>query len=122
MGGAAVHGRAYGKDDLVTSELVLPAGREVDLRLHAQDVIHGFAVPEMRLKQNAVPGTESHIHFTPEIPGTYAVLCTQVCGQGHFRMHAVLRVLPEREFDAWLAGKEAAKAASLGSARGGGPA
>ena len=103
---------AYGKDDLVTSELVLPAGREVDLTLRAQDVIHGFAVPEMRLKQNAVPGTESHVHFTPEIPGTYAILCTQVCGQGHFRMHAVLRVLPEPEFERWLAGREAAKTTS----------
>ena len=103
----------YGKDDLVMSELVLPAGREVDLTLRAQDVIHGFAVPEMRLKQNAVPGTESHVHFTPEIPGTYAILCTQVCGQGHFRMHAVLRVLPEAEFQRWLAQREVDKAGSL---------
>lgn len=103
----------YGRDDLVMSELVLPAGREIDLTLRAQDVIHGFAVPEMRLKQNAVPGTESHIHFTPEIPGIYAILCTQVCGQGHFRMHAVLRVMPQADFDRWLAQREASKTGSL---------
>ncbi len=103
---------AYGKDDLVSGQLVLPANREVDLTLRAHDVIHGFAVPEMRLKQNAVPGQDTHIHFTPEIPGDYAILCTQVCGLGHYRMHAVLRVLPEAQFQQWLAQREAAVTAA----------
>ena len=98
----------YGKDDVISGQLVLPAGREVDLTLRAQDVIHGFAVPEMRLKQNAVPGQDAHIHFTPELPGSYAILCTQVCGLGHYRMHAVLRVLPEAQFQQWLSQREAA--------------
>lgn len=102
----------YAKDDIVSGQLVLPAGREVDLTLRAQDVIHGFAVPEMRLKQNAIPGQDAHIHFTPEVPGTYAILCTQVCGLGHFRMQAVLRVLPPAEFDRWRTEKETALAAS----------
>ena len=93
-------------DDIVTSELVLPAGREVDLTLRAQDVIHGFSVPEMRLKQNAVPGSASHIHFTPEKPGSYAILCTQVCGSGHYRMAATLRVVTPEAFAAWLAAHE----------------
>lgn len=101
-----------GKDDFVSSELVLPAGREVDLRLHAQDVIHGFAVPSMRIKQNAVPGQNLHIHFTPTQPGTYAILCTQVCGLGHFRMTANLRVLSPTDYSAWLASKEAAHEAN----------
>lgn len=90
-------------DDIVTSELVLPANREIDLRLHAQDVIHGFSVPALRLKQNAVPGQSIHIHFTPTEPGTYAILCTQLCGLGHFRMTANLRVLPPAAYSAWLA-------------------
>ena len=96
-----------GRDDIVTSELVLPANREVDLRLHAQDVIHGFAIPEMRLKQNAVPGETVHIHFTPVKPGTYAILCTQLCGTGHYRMQANLRVLQGDDYAAWLASKQA---------------
>jgi cytochrome c oxidase subunit 2 len=90
----------------VSSELVLPVGREVDLRLHAQDVIHGFAVPELRVKQNAVPGQNFHVHFTPTKVGSYAVLCTQLCGMGHYRMNATLRVVSEAEFERWLAGKE----------------
>jgi cytochrome c oxidase subunit 2 len=91
-----------GADDFVSSQLVLPAGREVDLRLRSQDVIHGFSVPEMRLKQNAVPGQTIHIHFTPVAPGSYAILCTQLCGLGHYRMAATLLVLPENDFQNWL--------------------
>ncbi len=93
----------HSADDIVSSQLVLPAYREVDLRLNAQDVIHGFAIPELRLKQNAVPGQPMHIHFTPTTPGTYAILCTQVCGLGHYRMNATLRILPPDQFPLWLA-------------------
>ena len=74
----------------------------MDLALRAQDVIHGFAVPELRLKQNALPGSTGHIHFTATTPGTYAVLCTQLCGAGHYRMNANLRVLAPAEFATWL--------------------
>lgn len=102
----------HGVDDFVSSQLVLPAGREVDVTLHAQDVIHGFSVPELRLKQNATPGMTSHIHFTPTAPGDYAILCTQVCGLGHYRMLATLRVLPEEQFDTWLIKREQAARAS----------
>jgi cytochrome c oxidase subunit 2 len=98
----------HATDDLVTSELVLPAGREIDLRLQAQDVIHGFSIPELRLKQNAVPGEPIHIHFTPTTPGTYAILCTQLCGLGHYRMNANLRVLSPADFEIWLTAKEKA--------------
>jgi cytochrome c oxidase subunit 2 len=93
----------HSPDDFVTSELVLPSNREVDLRLAAQDVIHGFSIPELRLKQNAVPGQAIHIHFTPTTPGTYAILCTQLCGLGHYRMNATLRIVPPGQFTAWQA-------------------
>lgn len=106
---------AYGKDDVVTSQLVLPAGREVDLALRAVDVIHGFSIPELRLKQNAVPGQTAHIHFTASVPGTYAILCTQLCGLGHYRMQATLRVLPQSQFDHWMREQEAHSSATSGS-------
>ena len=98
----------HAQDDFVSSELVLPAGQEVDLALHAQDVIHGFAVPEMRLKQNAIPGQTVHLHFTPSVPGSYAILCTQLCGLGHYRMSATLRVLSAADFTTWLTAREQA--------------
>jgi cytochrome c oxidase subunit 2 len=95
-----------GKDDIVASMLVLPAGREVDLRLRSLDVIHGFFVPGMRLKEDAVPGMILHVHFTPQTPGTYSILCSQVCGLGHARMQARLLVVPERQFIEWLGVRE----------------
>jgi cytochrome c oxidase subunit 2 len=64
----------------------------------------------MRIKQNALPGQTTHIHFTPQTPGDYAILCTQVCGLGHYRMLATLRVLPPAAFDTWLHTQEATKA------------
>jgi len=96
----------HSTDDFVSSELVLPVNREVDLGITSQDVIHGFAVPDMRLKQNAVPGEIIHIHFTPTVPGTYAILCTQLCGMGHYRMNANLRVVTQAQFATWLAARE----------------
>ncbi len=91
-----------GRDDFIRSQLVLPAGREVDIHLRALDVIHGFAIPALRVKQNAIPGQMFHLHFTPTMPGDYSLLCTQVCGLGHARMQAVVRVLPADQFTAWL--------------------
>jgi cytochrome c oxidase subunit 2 len=101
------------KDDVVSSELVLPVGREVDLRLRAHDVIHGFFIPGMRLKQNAVPGLTLHVHFTPVTPGEYPILCTQVCGLGHGHMEARLRVLPAAEFQEWLSTHERQRLAEV---------
>ena len=94
-----------GNDDVVSSELVLPVGREVDLRLRAHDVIHGFFIPGMRLKQNAVPGLTLHVHFTPVTVGEYPILCTQVCGLGHGHMEARLRVVSPADFQTWLDGR-----------------
>jgi cytochrome c oxidase subunit II len=99
----------HSADDQVSSELVLPANREIDIALRAQDVIHGLSIPELRVKQNAVPGQTIHIHFTPTTPGTYAILCTQLCGLGHYRMNASLRILPSNEFAAWLAAHQKAQ-------------
>jgi cytochrome c oxidase subunit 2 len=96
-----------GADDIVASELVLPVNREVDLTIRAQDVVHGFFIPAMRLKQNAVPGLLLHVHFTPIATGVYPILCSQVCGLGHARMQARLRVVSRIDFEKWLEAKSA---------------
>ena len=92
----------HSHDDFVASELVLPIGRQVDLRIRAHDVIHGFFIPGMRIKQNALPGQTLHIHFTPTQTGDYAILCSQLCGMGHYRMQANLRVVSQSEYEQWL--------------------
>jgi cytochrome c oxidase subunit 2 len=102
-----------GADDLVSSVLVLPVGREVDLRIRSLDVIHGFFIPAMRLKQNGVPGLILHIHFTPIAVGTYPILCSQVCGSGHARMQAELRVVSANDYQDWLKAREQQHAREL---------
>lgn len=98
----------HSADDIVSSTLVLPVGREVDLQLRSLDVIHGFFIPGMRLKENTVPGLVLHIHFTPSATGTYPILCSQVCGLGHSRMQARLLVVSPTDFNTWIAGRERA--------------
>ncbi len=98
-----------GKDDIVSpGELAIPAGREVDLTLKSLDVTHGFYVRELRLKQDAVPGMEIHLHFRADDPGTYELACGQLCGLGHYKMRATVKVLSEPDFEKWMQQQEEA--------------
>ena len=90
------------EDDVVSSELVLPQNRPVDLLLTAQDVIHSFYVRELRVQQDMVPGMRIPVHLTPTKNGRYEIVCTQLCGLGHYRMRAFVRVVPENEFESWM--------------------
>lgn len=94
-----------GKDDLVSTSLVLPVGRDVDLTLRSNDVIHSLFIPAMRFKQDAVPGMSIHTHFRPMQTGEYEISCAELCGLGHYRMHAVVKVVSEAEFKQWLKSK-----------------
>jgi cytochrome c oxidase subunit 2 len=97
-----------GKDDIVSPVMAVPVGREVDLILKSQDVTHSFFVRELRLKQDAVPGMEIHMHFTADDPGTYDLVCAELCGLGHYRMHTTLTVMSEADYEKWLTEQEAA--------------
>lgn len=91
-----------GKDDIVSASLVLPVNRDVDLTLRAQDVIHSVFIPAMRFKQDAVPGMEIHAQLRPLQTGTFEIACSQLCGLGHYRMRAAVKVVTEEEFKEWL--------------------
>jgi cytochrome c oxidase subunit II len=91
-----------GKDDIVSTSLVLPVNQDVDLLLRAQDVIHSLFIPAMRFKQDTVPGMDVHAHLKPLQTGTFEIVCSQLCGLGHYRMRAVARVVTEEEFEKWL--------------------
>jgi cytochrome c oxidase subunit 2 len=97
------------KDDVVTGTMYVPVGREVEVILRAHDVIHSFFVPAMRFKQDAVPGLAIHMHFTPTETGDFEIACAELCGLGHYKMHGMLKVVSQDEFDKWLAAREAEK-------------
>ena len=98
-----------GKDDVVTGTMYLPVNREVDLTLRAVDVIHSFFVPSFRFKQDAVPGLAIHMHFTPTEVGEYEIACAELCGLGHYKMHGMVHVVSQEDFDKWVAAREAEK-------------
>ncbi len=83
-------------------ELHVPLDRQVQFKLHAQDVIHSFWVQEWRIKKDAVPGITTTAIVTPDKPGTYQLVCTELCGFGHATMRATVVVEPAAEFRKWV--------------------
>jgi cytochrome c oxidase subunit II len=97
-----------GKDDIVVPTLTVPVNREVQLMIRSQDVIHNFFVRELRLQQDATPGMVVPLHFTANVIGQYEIVCTQLCGLGHSRMHSYLNVVSDADYQTFLKQQEAA--------------
>ncbi|MEQ8753861.1 MAG: cytochrome c oxidase subunit II [Coleofasciculus sp. G1-WW12-02] len=92
----------YADSGVVAGELHVPIGKDVQLNLSAQDVIHSFWVPQFRLKQDAIPGQETELRFVATKTGTYPVVCAELCGGYHGAMRTQLIVHTPEEYDAWL--------------------
>lgn len=90
-------------DGFISQELVLPVNQRARMEMTATDVIHSFWVPEMRVKQDLVPGETTILRFTPSLPGEYTLRCAELCGLSHWSMLANVRVLEQDEYDAWVA-------------------
>ena len=87
---------------IVTTDLILPVGKQVDLQMTSRDVIHGFWIPEFRVKQDLVPGRTTDLRITPTLIGDYKVRCSVLCGTKHANMVRNVSVLSQVEFDAWV--------------------
>ena len=90
------------KDDVVMPIIAVPVNRQVELILRSKDVIHNFFVRELRLKQDAVPGMETRLHFTASKIGRYEVPCSELCGLGHYQMRSFLQVMSPEDYEQWL--------------------
>jgi cytochrome c oxidase subunit 2 len=86
----------------------------VRLLLTSQDVIHAWWVPALAVKKDAIPGMFNEIIFEilPDKAGVYRGQCAELCGRDHGFMPIVVEALLPEEFDAWLASKQPAPAAS----------
>lgn len=101
----------YPEAGKTSTELHAPSGMQLELHLQALDVLHSFWVPEWRIKRDLVPfadidgddDVDNIVRVTPDVEGTYSVVCTELCGLGHATMRAPAVVESEQEFDAWLA-------------------
>ncbi|MGH2628354.1 MAG: cytochrome c oxidase subunit II, partial [Anaerolineales bacterium] len=90
-------------DDLeLTNEMHVPVGKPVVLILKSRDVIHSFFVPNLRFKQDAVPGREIRAWFEASKPGKYETPCAELCGFGHSGMKGWLFVHTEEEYAKWV--------------------
>lgn len=94
-------------EGIVSQELVLPVDRPARMNMTASDVIHSFWIPEMRVKQDLVPGKETTLVFTPTEVGEYTLRCAELCGLSHWSMLSPVRVLEQDDYDAWLADETA---------------
>ncbi len=56
-----------GKDDKIVTELHLPVGRKVLLKMRSQDVLHSAYMPHFRAQMNCVPGMITQFAFTPTV-------------------------------------------------------
>ncbi len=86
----------------VDNEMVVPVGKKVRLLLTAADVIHAWWVPQLGVKQDAIPGFVRETWFRADKPGVFRGQCAELCGKNHGYMPIVVRAVPEEEFDAWV--------------------
>jgi cytochrome c oxidase subunit 2 len=100
---------AESRDDIVTAEMAIPVNKEVHLLMHSKDVSHSFYVPALRIHQDFVPGLDLSQHFTATKIGKYEIVCSQLCGLGHYNMRAYLDVMSPEDFDEWLKKQAAAQ-------------
>jgi cytochrome c oxidase subunit 2 len=93
-----------GKDDVIMlNELHLPLDKPVIVKLTTKDVIHSFNLPQMRVKQDAIPGQVIPIWFKPVKTGQWDIACAQLCGLSHYRMRGSYTVESQADFDKWMA-------------------
>jgi len=104
-----------GADDIVTlNQLHLPVNKPAIIHLSSMDVIHSFALQEMRIKQDAIPGMSTPVWFVPTITSdemkkikgddkfSYEIGCAQLCGLGHYRMKGYLTIDTPEQFQTWF--------------------
>jgi cytochrome c oxidase subunit 2 len=103
----------YPETGIISGELHLPKDRPVRLNMTAGDVIHAFWVPQLRLKQDVIPGRETVLAFTANREGSYPVICAELCGSYHGGMKAMLYVENEETFAQWVEANKPVQTAAL---------
>jgi len=87
----------------ITDSLYVPVNQPVILDLKALDVLHSLYIPAFRVKEDMVPGQDKVMWFIPGQTGSYDLFCTEYCGLEHSYMYTGVRVMPEDDFEEWMA-------------------
>jgi len=84
------------------NELHVPTGRPFKLTIISQDVIHGFSIPDFRIKRDAMPGRYNTCWFQATKAGKYHLFCTEYCGTNHSQMGGWVYVMEPRDYEEWV--------------------
>lgn len=100
-------------DDFMPTQLVIPKGKPVLLKIRGRDVIHSVYNPHFRIQMNAVPGMPTQFWFVPSVSTAemrektdnpdfnYELVCNKICGKSHYGMKGIITVLDQSEYDEW---------------------
>ncbi len=95
-------------DDISTLNIMhVPVNRAVNITLRSEDVLHSLFLPDMRVKQDAVPGMDITVWFEATAAGAYPIGCAELCGNLHTTMGGTLNVYEAADFEAWVASRSA---------------
>ena len=89
-------------NEISTAELHVPVGKKVRLNMTAVDVLHAFWVPQLRIKQDVIPGRSTYLEFTPRVVGEYPVVCAELCGSYHGGMRTTMVIDTPEDYATWL--------------------
>ncbi|MCE2807282.1 MAG: cytochrome c oxidase subunit II [Actinobacteria bacterium] len=96
-------GNFDGPEDITTAtELVIPAGKPVQVTTTSNDVIHSFWIPGLNGKKDAVPGLYNPLKLQADEPGVFRGQCTEFCGLSHANMRMLVRAVSSSDYDAWV--------------------
>lgn len=100
----------------VDEPIVLPINKKIRFLFHSDDVIHAWWVPDLAVKQDAIPGFINDSWAIIEKPGIYRGQCAELCGKDHGFMPIVVNAVSEDDYKKWILEKKAAAAAVAASA------
>jgi cytochrome c oxidase subunit 2 len=96
-------GNYDGPEDITSAtELVIPAGKPVQVTTTSNDVIHSFWIPGLNGKKDAVPGLYNPLKLQADEPGVFRGQCTEFCGLSHANMRMLVRAVSSSDYDAWV--------------------
>ena len=87
----------------VDNAIYVPVNKVIEVETAAADVIHSFALPQMGVKMDAVPGRLNKTWFKATRTGVFYGQCSELCGSRHAYMPIELHVVTDAEYAAWLA-------------------
>src|ERR1700760_15739 len=87
----------------VDNPIYVPVNKVVEVQTAGADVIHSWAMPQMGVKMDAVPGRINSTWFKATQIGTFYGECSELCGARHAFMPIEVKVVSDADYAAWLA-------------------